>query len=72
MEFKFEYTRKKESVTNFNQVTSVKVKKILTKSQAQFWEKLTNLRFRENEDLKKNGHTVEKNGVLYIPLRMQC
>ena len=39
----------KESVTHFSQFTSVKVKQILRKSQAQIWEELRKLMLRQND-----------------------
>ena len=44
------YTINNENVTHFRQFISVEVKKILEKSQAQFWEKITKLRLRQNND----------------------
>ena len=41
MEFKFKYTLKRKC-NFFSQLISVKVKKIVRKSLAQFWEKLKN------------------------------
>ena len=48
-----------ESVSQFSQFISVKVKKNLRKSQAQFWEKLRKLKCRQNDDflIKKNVYT---------------
>ena len=43
------YKINKESVTNFSQFISAKVKKHLRKSQAQFREKLRILRLRQND-----------------------
>ena len=43
------YKLGKESVTRFSQLISVSVKKILRKSQPQFWEKLRKLRLRKND-----------------------
>ena len=43
------YTINKESVTHFSQFTSVKVKKILRKSQVQYTEKLRKLSIRQND-----------------------
>ena len=46
-----------KSVNHSTQFISVKGKKNLRKSQAQFWEKLRKLRLRQNNDfLKKNVH----------------
>ena len=39
-----------ESVNHSSQLSSVKVKKNLRKSQAQFWEMLRKLRLRQNND----------------------
>ena len=44
------YNITNESVNHFSQFVSVKVKKNLRKSQAQFREKLRKLRFRQNND----------------------
>ena len=41
------YNINNESVNHFSQFISVKVKKILRKSQAQFWEKLRNSSLRK-------------------------
>ena len=49
------YNINNESVNHFSQFISVKVKKNLRNSQAQFQEKLRKLRLRQNNDfLKKN------------------
>ena len=50
IEFKFEYARQTEMVTHFSQFISVKVRKMLRKSQAQFREKLRRLRLKQNDD----------------------
>ena len=42
------YKINKESLTNFSQFISLKVKKILRKGQAQFREKLRKLKLRQN------------------------
>ena len=44
------YNIDNECLTHFSQFISVKVKKNLRKSQAQFREKLRKLRFRQNND----------------------
>ena len=50
------YTIDKESATQFSQFISVKVKKILRKSQAYFWEKLRKLKLRRDAGFfKKKG-----------------
>ena len=41
----------KESVTHFSQFFSLKIRKILRKSQVQFGEKLRKLRLRQNDAL---------------------
>ena len=52
MEFKIQvYTINNESVNHSSQFISVKIKKNLRKSQAQFREKLRKLRLRQNEGL---------------------
>jgi len=53
------YNNNKESVNHFSQFISVKVKKNLRKSQAQFREKLRKLRLRQNNDflIKKNVYS---------------
>ena len=43
------YTINKEIMTHFSQFTSIKVMKILGKSQAQFREKLRKPRLRQND-----------------------
>ena len=43
------YRINKETVTQFSQFISEKVKKSLRKSQAKFWEKLRKVRFRPND-----------------------
>ena len=45
-----------ESATHFSQFISVKVKKISSKSQAQFCEKLRKLKLRQND-----GFLIKKN-----------
>ena len=47
------YNTNNKSVNHFSQFVSVKVKKNLRKSQAQFWEKLRKLRLRQNEGFLK-------------------
>ena len=58
MEFKVKYIINK-SVNHSSQFISVKFKKSLGKSHAQFGEKLRKLRLRQNNDfvLKKNVYT---------------
>jgi len=48
-----------KSVNHFSQFISVKVKKNLRKSQAQFWEKLRKLRLRQNNGFLIKRHVVE-------------
>ena len=51
-----------ESVDHSSQFISVKVKKNLRKSQAQFWEMLRKLRLKQNNDflIKKNVYLSGK------------
>ena len=58
------YNIKNESVSHFSQFTSVKVKKNLRKSQAEYCEKLRKLRLRQND-----GFLIEKTCNLHS-LRM--
>jgi len=59
------YNINNESVNHYSQFISVKVKKNLRKSQAQFLEKLRKLRLRQN-----NGFLIKKRVLLYhcLPL----
>ena len=51
----------KESVTHCSQFISVKVQKILRKSQAQFWENLRKLRLRKTVGFHiKKQHVVRE------------
>ena len=53
------YNINNKSVSHFSQFISVEVKKNLTKSQAQFREKLRKLRLRQNDGfLIKNVYTL--------------
>ena len=53
------YKINNEGVTHFSQFISVKVKKILGKSQAQFLEKLRLLRLKQNDDFRiKTMHCI--------------
>ena len=54
------YKINNESVTHFSQLISVKVKKNLRKSEAQFREKWRKLRLRQNNDflIKKPVNTI--------------
>ena len=45
-----------ENVTHFGQLISVKVKKILRNSQAEFGVKLRKLRLRQNDDFLIQKH----------------
>ena len=49
MEFKLENTISTTKMETILAIFSVKVKKNLRKSQAQFWEKLRKLRLRQND-----------------------
>ena len=54
-------TKNSESVTHFSQFVSVKVKKLLRKSQAQFREKVKKLRLSQNDDfLVKKTCIIQK------------
>ena len=62
MEFKFMYTVIiNESINHYSQFISVKAKKNLRKSEAQFREKLRKLRLRQNNDflIKKTCIALE-------------
>ena len=56
----------KESVINFTQFISMKVEKILGKSQAQFREKLRKLRLWRNDGCLIKKHRVKPLGVDYF------
>ena len=65
------YNINNESVNNFSQLISAEVKKNLRKSQAQFREKLRNLRLRQNDAflVKKRGlgshfHNARKPNII--------
>ena len=62
MEFKFKYTINNESVIHFSKFISVKVKKNLGKSEAQFREKLRKLRRWQN-----NGFPIKKDVYIVFP-----
>ena len=56
----------KESVANFSQFISVKVKKVLKTSQTQFRKKLRKLRIRQNDGfLKRNVYCKRMNVTLF-------
>ena len=55
------YNINNESVNHFSQFISVKVKKNLRKSQAQFREKLRKLRLRQN-----NGFLIKKRVLSFV------
>ena len=61
---KFEHARYAKKVQHIlASIISVKVKKILGKSQAQVWEKLRKLRLRQND-----GFLIKKPCILAPPL----
>ena len=75
MEFKVKYTILMTSVNHISQLISVKVKKNLRKSQAQFRDKLRKLRLRQNDGflIKKTCITLQfslylqqANNVLHV------
>ena len=59
-----------ESLNHSNQFISVKVKKKLRKSQAQFWEMLRKLRLRQNNDflIKKTCMYIFIYVCIYLPI----
>ena len=54
------HTINKESVTHCSQFISVKAKKIVRKSEAQFQEKLRELRLRKNDSFLTKTHVCKK------------